>query len=162
VPNSAWTSSIVIDGQGRPRIGYTVYLSNDDHRYRLASWNGSKWIDREVAYGGKCLYERESSYTGLITLDPVDPEVVFISTDVNPATGEDTGGKHEIYRARIKPEDDIRTLDWKPVTRNSPVRNIRPVILRDGDTRLVLWQRGEFKTYTDYDLDTVGFVEKVK
>lgn len=161
VPNSAWTSSIAIDGQGHSHIGYTVYLSNDDHRYRLASWNGSKWIDREVAYGGKCLYERESSYTGLITLDPVDPEKVFISTDVNPSTGEDTGGKHEIYRARIKPEDDISTIDWKPVTRNSPVRNIRPVILRDGDNRVVLWQRGAFNTYKDYDLNTVGFVEKV-
>jgi rhamnogalacturonyl hydrolase YesR len=161
-PNSAWTSSIAVDGEGCPHMGYTLYLTNDDHRYRLASWNGSEWIDREVAYGGKCLYENESSYTGLITLDPVDPEVVFISTDVNPSTGETTGGKHEIYRARIKPEDDISTIVWKPVTRNSAVRNIRPVILRDGDTRVVLWNRGEFTTYTDYDLDTVGFVEKVK
>ena len=160
-PNSAWTSSIAIDAMGHPHMGYTLYLDNDDHRYRLASWNGAEWIDREVAYGGKCLYERESSYTGLITLDPVDPEVVFISTDVNPSTGEDTGGKHEIYRARIKPEDDITTIQWEAVTRNSPVRNIRPVILRDGDNRVVLWNRGRFNTYTDYDLDTVGFVEKV-
>ncbi|HKL20790.1 MAG TPA: glycoside hydrolase family 88 protein, partial [Tichowtungia sp.] len=159
-PSSAWTSAIAVDGQGHPHMGYTLYLENDDIRYRLASWNGSEWIDREVAYAGKCLYVRESSYTGLITLDPTDPEVVFISTDVNPSTGEDTGGKHEIYRARISPEDDITTIQWEAVTRNSPVRNIRPVILRDGDTRVVLWNRGEFSTYTDYDLDTVGFVEK--
>jgi hypothetical protein len=162
VPNSAWTSSIAVDRAGCPHIGYTLYLSNNDHRYRIASWNGTEWIDREVAFSGKCLYERESSYTGLISLDPLDPTVVFISTDVNPATGEDTGGKHEIYRARIQPDDDISTIQWEAVTKNSPVRNIRPVILRDGDTRVVLWQRGEFNTYTDYDLDTVGFVEKLK
>ena len=89
---AAWTSSIQIDKQGHPHIAYTVYHGNLDHRYRIASWNGTRWIDREVAYGGKCLYDRESSYTGLIALDPVDPEVVFISTDVSPKTGKDRGG----------------------------------------------------------------------
>ncbi len=159
VPNSAWTSSIALDGKDRPHIGYTLYLSNDDHRYRLASWNGRKWIDREVARAGKCLYQRESSYTGLIALDPIDPTVVFISTDVDPKTGKDTGGRHEIYRARIGTDDDITSIQWRAVTRNSPVRNLRPMIVRDGARRIILWQRGDFRTYTNYQLDTVGFVE---
>lgn len=160
VPNSAWTSSIEVDEDGHPHIGYTLYLSNDDHRYRLASWDGETWIDREVAFGGKCLYTRESSYTGLIALDPDDPEVVFISTDVDPKTGEDFGGFHEIYRARIGPDDDITTIDWQPVTSNSPERNIRPVIVRDGDQRIVLWLRGDFRTFVNYQMDVVGLVEK--
>ncbi len=159
VPGAAWTSSIAIDAAGRPHIAYSLYLNNNDHRYRLASWHGKKWIDREVAYAGKCLYPRESSYTGLITLDPIDPTVVFISTDVDPGTGKDHGGRHEIYRARIKAEDDIRSIKWDPVTKDSPVRNIRPVIVRDGKRRIVLWNRGDFTTYKDYQLDTVGFIE---
>jgi len=161
VPGSAWTSDFTIDEDGHPHIAYTLYLSNDDHRYRIASWNGEKWIDREVAFGGKCLYTRESSYTGLISLDPKDPSVVFISTDVDPSTGKDTGEKHEIYRAEIGPSDDISTINWKAVTQDSPVRNIRPMIVREGDQRFVLWQRGDFIKYTDYDLDTVGFTEQV-
>jgi hypothetical protein len=160
--DAAWTASIEVDEAGRPHLGYTLYKSNTDHRYRMASWNGKTWVDREVAYGGKCLYDAESSYTGLIALDPVDPTVVFISTDVNPSTGEDTGGKHEIYRARIGLNDTIATIQWEPVTQDSPVRNIRPIILRDGESRIVLWQRGDFQTYRNYDLDTVGLVEKAK
>lgn len=158
--NSAWTSSMVYDADGHPHIGYSYYLSNTDHRYRIASWDGSKWIDRQVAYAGKCLDDRESSYTGLITLDPVDPSVVFISTDVDPTSGTDSGGQHEIYRAQVGGSDDVDSIEWDAVTQNSPVRNIRPVILRDGDKRVVLWNRGDFVTFVNYQLDTVGFVEK--
>lgn len=162
VPNSAWTSSIAIDADGHPHIGYTLYLSGEDHRYRIASWNGTRWIDREVAYAGHFLYPRESSYTGLIALDPVDPEIVFISSDVDPKTGRSNGGKHEIYRARITADDDTSSIEWQAVTKNSPVRNIRPMVLRDGANRIVLWNRGDFQTYRDYDLDTVGLLEKAQ
>lgn len=150
-----------IDKQGHPHIGYTVYNRNSDHRYRLASWNGSSWIDREVAYGGKCLYDRESSYTGLISLDPVDPTFVVISTDVDPGTGEDRGGSHEIYRAKIGPNDRVDSIEWKSVTKESPVRNLRPLIVRHSGRRVILWNRGDFRTYTNYRLDTVGVVEAV-
>lgn len=161
VPGAAWTSSMAVDRDGYPHIAYSVYLSNDDHRYRIASWDGKKWIDREVAFAGGCLYERESSYTGLITLDPVDPTVVFISSDVDPNTGESHGGHHEIFRAKIKLGDATGTIRWKAVTHDSPVQNIRPNIVRDGNRRIVLWQRGDFKTFTNYQLDTVGFIEKL-
>lgn len=159
---AAWTSSIELDEEGHPHMSYTLYNSNADNRYRLASWDGSKWIDREVAFGGNCLYDREASYTGLITMDPIDPSIVFISTDVDPSTGRDLGGWHEIYRAKIRPTDDISNIQWKAVTRDSPVRNIRPMVLREGGKRVTLWQRGRFTTYTNYDLDTVGFVERVE
>ncbi|MCM2374043.1 BNR-4 repeat-containing protein [Aporhodopirellula aestuarii] len=164
---AAWTSSIAVDQNGHPHIAYTVYNSNADHRYRIASWDGTKWNDREVAYAGTCLYDRESSYTGLITLDPADPSTVVISTDVNPTTGEKRSGAqqsgvHEIFRARVEASDGIESIEWNAVTKDSPVRNIRPVIVRDGDRRVVLWNRGDFQTYTNYQLDTVGFVERVE
>ncbi|MFG0289287.1 MAG: BNR-4 repeat-containing protein, partial [Rhodopirellula sp. JB044] len=156
---AAWTSSIAIDKQGHPHIGYTVYRSNQDQRYRIASFNGEQWIDREVAFGGKCLYDREASYTGLITLDPVDPTFVVISTDVDPSTGKDLNGQHEIYRAQVSPTDNVETIQWTAITHDSPVKNIRPVILSDEKRRVILWNRGDFQTYTDYQLDTVGLIE---
>lgn len=159
---SAWTSSMAIDERGHPHIGYSLHLANDDHRYRIATWDGQRWIDREVAYAGTCLYEDESSYTGLITLDPVDPTCVVISTDVDPQTGKSLGGRHEIYRGRVESDDDVSTVRWEAITANSPVRNIRPLVLRDGSTRYVLWNRGEYKTYTNYQLDTVGIEETVE
>lgn len=157
-PRSAWTSSIAIDSAGHPHIAYSLYLSNADHRYRLASWDGTRWIDREIAYAGGCLYDRESSYTGLVSLDPTDPSTVVISSDCDPATGK-PHSNHEIYRARINNTDDISSIRWTPVTRNSPVRNIRPLVVRDGKRRVILWNRGDFRTYTDYQLDTVGTIE---
>lgn len=155
---SAWTSSIATDSENRPHIGYTLYLTNEDHRYRIAHWDGSTWIDREVAHAGKCLYLNESSYTGLITLDPSDPSRVVIATDVDPTTGKDLGGTHEIYTAKVGPKDDTRTIQWQPVTRDSPHRNIRPVIVAGEGYRVVLWLRGPWRTFTDYESDVVGMV----
>lgn len=159
---SAWTSSIAIDSKGLPSIAYTLYISNTDHRYRIAQYDGSRWIDREVARAGGCLYDRESSYTGLIALDPLDPSTVVISTDVDPKTGVSSDGKHEIYRAKVGINDDVETIRWESVTRDSRMRNIRPVIVRDQDTRVIAWLRGTFNTYTDYRLDVVGIVEDVR
>ncbi|MEP4077773.1 BNR-4 repeat-containing protein [Haloferula sp.] len=157
-----WTSSIELDADGHPHIGYSVHLTNEDHRYRLASWNGKRWIDREVARAGHCLYERESSYTGLITLDPGDPSTVVISTNVDPTSGKDSGARHEIHRATIGADDDIGSIEWKAVTKDSPVRNLRPVIVRGNGYRVITWLRGDFRTYTDYQMDVVGVVEKLK
>ena len=162
MPRAAWTSSIVLDEKGHPHIGYTLFLSNTDHRYRIASWDGKKWTDRELAFGGKRLYDAETSYTGLITLDPKDPEVVVISTDVDPSTGKDLGGQHEIYRAKVGSNDDIKTIRWQPITKNSPVKNIRPVILRKDGKRYILWNRGDYQTFRNYQLDTVGIIETVQ
>lgn len=158
---AAWTSETAVDANGHPHIAFTVYHANDDNRFHLASWDGSRWNVREVAYAGRCLYDREASYTGLMALDPMDPSIVFISTDVDPSTGKSSKGRHEIYRARISAEDDISSIEWEPVTQDSPVRNIRPFILRDGNRRVVLWNRGDFVSYLDYQLDTVGFSEPV-
>jgi rhamnogalacturonyl hydrolase YesR len=158
VPDSAWTSSMAIDKNGHPHMAYTLYKSNEDHRYRIATWDGTQWHDREVAYGGNCLYDGESSYTGLIALDPRDPEYAVISTDVNPQRGSGNG-THEIYRARVGLKDSINQIRWEAITRRSPVRNIRPMIVYNGEDRVVLWNRGAFSSFTNYQLDTVGFVE---
>ena len=79
--------------------------------------------------------------------------------DVDPSTGKHRGDQHEIYRAKIGVIDDLSSIKWQAVTKNSPVRNIRPAILRDGDRRIILWLRGVFREYTDYQLDVVGIVE---
>lgn len=156
VPNSAWNCNMVNDSEGNPHIGYTVYNSQADHRFRLNTWDGEKWNDREIAYAGRCLYFTESSYTGLMAIDPTDPEMIYISTDANPTTGELTGGKHEIYKARVTEADDISTIKWEAVTSNSYHRNIRPIIVAKDGYKVLLWLNGPWSTFTDYDVDVVG------
>ncbi len=158
VPNSAWTCSMAADESGRPHLGYTLYLSNDDHRYRMAFWNGKRWIDREVAYAGSCLYAAESSYTGLIALDPVDPTRVVISSDADPKSGKNTGGSRELYAATVKADDTIHSIQWTAITRDSNESNIRPIIVTGDGYKVLVWLRGNYRTYTDYNCDVAGIV----
>lgn len=158
IVNSAWTAAVAKNAAGYPHIGYTLYLSNDDHRFRLASWNGERWLDREIAYGGVCLYLRESSYTGLLAFDPTDPATIYLSTDVDPTTGEPRSGVHEIYTARVGPSDDTGSITWQAVTTGSTERNIRPMVVAGGGYKVVLWLSGPWRTFTDYASDVVGLV----
>ncbi len=158
VPYSAWTCAMATNGNHYPHIGYTLYLNDSDHRYRLASWDGEAWHDREIAYAGKCLYKVESSYTGLMALDPEDPGKVYISTDVDPSTGKDLGGVHEIYEATIAQDDTIDTIKWKAMTSNSNYRNIRPILVANEGYKVLLWLNGPWHNYTDYDANVLGVI----
>lgn len=158
VPNSAWTTAMAKDNNNNPHIGYTLYLNDNDLRFRISTWDGQKWVDREIAYAGKCLYKIESSYTGLLAFDPEDPENVYISTDVNPSTGEDLGGNHEIYSAKIGLNDDISNIKWKALTSNSPYRNIRPIVVADEGYKALLWLYGPWYSFVNYDANVVGII----
>ncbi|QCZ92530.1 glycoside hydrolase family 88 protein [Salinimonas iocasae] len=155
---SAWTSSMVLDDNGYPHIAYSLYLKNSDQRYRIASWDGQQWHDREVARAGEHLYPKEASYTGLITLDPSDPSHVVIASNVNPHTGEKQSGNFQVYRANIALEDDISTVEWEKLSDNEEHDNIRPLIVNGKNKNAILWLSGTYNTYTDYDLNATGIV----
>lgn len=158
VPNSAWTCAMGKDENNNPHIGYSVYINDSDHRYRIVSWDGDTWNDREIAYAGKCLYKVESSYTGLMAFDPDNPSKVYISTDVDPSTGKDLGGVHEIYEATIGAKDDITTIKWKAITSNSNYRNIRPIVVANEGYKVLLWLNGPWYHFQDYDANVQGII----
>lgn len=160
VPNSAWTCAMAKDAKNNPLIGYTLYLNNEDHRYRIATWNGTEWIDREIAYAGSCLYTMESSYTGLLTFDPEDPSQVYISTDVDPSTGKKINNIHEIYTAKIGLNDDISTIEWTAITSNSTYKNIRPIVVAGEGHKVLIWLNGPWKSYINYNTDVKGIILK--
>ena len=162
--NVAWTHDIHLDSRGRPYAGYSVQKDSaglpsgpagQDHRYRYARWDGKKWHDHEIAYAGRRLYPGEDDYTGGISLHPRDPNTVFISTNVDPSTGRALpSDHHEIFRGRTR--DGGKTWRWEPITRNSTVDNLRPIvpIWKDKRTALI-WMRGQYHTYTRYNLEVV-------
>lgn len=158
VPNSAWTCAMGKDAENNPHLGYTLYLINDDHRFRIALWDGSQWIDKEIAFAGKCLYTMESSYTGLMAFDPEDPTRVYISTDVNPSTGEKINNIHEIYTAKVGVEDDISTIKWEALTSNSEFRNIRPMVVSNKTHKVLIWLSGPWDSYVNYKSDVKGII----
>ena len=158
IVNSAWSCAVARDASGYPHLGYTLYWSNDDNRFRRAVWDGARWIDREIAFAGTCLYPREASYTGLMAFDPMDPATIYLSSDVDPGTGKSRGGVHEIYTARAEPEDDVSTIRWQAVTAGSTERNLRPIVVAGDGYKVVLWLSGPWHTYTDYATDVHGII----
>jgi hypothetical protein len=171
--NVAWTVDLELDEHGFPYAAFSIQHGNgdvrtdrmaggEDMRYGYARWDGDAWQAFEIAYAGTALYAAENDYTGLIVLDPDDPDVVFISTDAHPTTGEPLvssadGRRHyEIYRGRTT--DGGATWEWTPLTENSSADNLRPIVPSWPGGTVVLWLRGTLSTYTDYDTEVVGMV----
>ena len=168
--NVAWISDVELGTDGYPRVAYSVQRDSanlrpgqggDDHRYRYARWTGKRWLDREVAFAGRRLYAGEDDYTGTIAIDPDDASVVYASIDVDPATGAPLissadGRRHyEIFEGVSR--DGGVSFNWTPVTHDSTLDNLRPTLPKsDGTYRALVWLRGSYRTYTDYDLSVVA------
>ena len=159
--NVAWGSDIELDPDGRPIAVFSVFKSFSDHRYHYARWDGAQWIDNEIAYAGTGLYQAEQEYTGLISIDPNDTDTVYISADVDPETGAPLpSGHYEIFRGhRAGGSEWI----WTPITPNASADNLRPIVPRWDDAHTaLLWMRGTYTAYTNYNLDVVGMLYGVR
>jgi hypothetical protein len=111
------------------------------------------------------LYPGEDDYTGLAAVDAHDPSTVLVSTDADPTSGtplisKADGKRHrELFRGRRA--KSAEKWAWTPVTANSTADNVRPVIpIWAGRRRAVLWLRGVMRSYTDYDFEVAGIVER--
>lgn len=164
VNNVAWTTDMDLDAYGNPYFAFSVQMNQDmyDLRYGYARWDGSQWHVHEMAYAGSALYSAESDYPGLVALDPNNPNIVYISADVHPVTGQPLissadGLRHyELFRGTTA--DMGATWQWGSITKNSTQDNIRPIIPEwDGGT-ILLWCRGTYWSYTNWDMDIVGLI----
>lgn len=148
----AWIFDVAVDKKGRPVVAYTRYPTNQQHQYYYAVYDKGSWHDHflidsggwfpQTPQGGK---EREENYSGGLTLDPLDPSVVYFSHKVNQVFEISRGKTHDLGN----------TWEITPVTRNSELDNIRPVVprnKRNGDTNILLWmQNKKYVHYTDYN-----------
>jgi hypothetical protein len=167
----AWGSDVVLDPQQRPVVTYSVQVGSaglpvgqggDDIRYRYARWDGTAWRDDALAYAGSRLYSGEDDYSGLATLDPGDVSVVYLSTNANPTTGvplmsAGDGLRHyEIFRGVTG--DQGATWTFTPITHDSTVDNLRPLLPTGGDghSKALLWLRGKYLAYTNYQQQVVA------
>ena len=79
--------------------------------------------------------------------------------EVDPIHGTcNESGRHELYEAVTG--DRGKTWKLTPLTRNSSATNMRPVCVAGEEHVAVLWMRGRYSTYTDYDTDIVGFIRR--
>ena len=162
----AWMCDMHLDADGHPYLAYSVQKQLDPNaiQYRYAHWDGSVWQDHFLAHAGTALYKGEEHYTGLVALDPADPDTLYISTDADPTTGAplisaaDQQRHYEIFAGRTR--NGGITWTWRPVTKDSDADNIRPIVPIGCDShQVLLWLRGTLTSFVQYDLDVVGIVE---
>jgi hypothetical protein len=154
-----WVTDLELDRAGRPYLAFSVQKDGRglrpgrggmDHRFGYGRWDGAAWHVHEMAYAGTRLYPGEDDYTGLVALDPNDPGIVYISTDAHPASGAplvstaDGQRHHELFRGTSR--DAGKTWQWEPITANSTVDNLRPIVPKWDDPRTALvWMRGTYR-----------------
>ncbi|WP_339924758.1 BNR-4 repeat-containing protein [uncultured Cyclobacterium sp.] len=172
-----WTSDIQLDDNGSPYFVFSVTKDpvtrgerfnvekgGFDNRYHYARWESGKWIEDEIAYAGSRLYPSENEYTGLISLNPKDKNILYFSGDVHPVTGDpllvDGERRYEIFRGERLNEES--PWEFTPVTFNSKEDNLRPIVLADDNREIVLWLTGRYTTYKDYQLKVYGKVIQKK
>lgn len=164
----AWPQDLAVDRGGRVRAVFSVQQDSagmpsgsggQDLRYHFGTWDGKRWEVREIAHAGTRLYAGEDDYAGGICLHPDDPEMVFLSANVDPVTGTTLpSGHYELFRGRWDRRRDA--WNWEALTPGATQDQLRPVVphWKRGRTAL-LWLRGTYRKYTDYDLEVVGRFE---
>lgn len=158
----AWIADIAVK-DNIPYVLYTRHPEETDHRYHYAWFNASanKWVDRQICKAGKWFpqtpkgkTEREPHYMGNMTIDPLKPEVVYLSREVNNV--------FEIEKFRTK--DGGETWQITPVTKNSEYDNVRPYVPRNKPERastVVLWMENKkYIHYTNYDTRINYYIDK--
>lgn len=161
----AWVWDIAHQRDGSPVAVFVVAADDEvgeDLRYHYARWDAQQkqWIQRQFAHAGRHLYRGEDHYAGGVTLDPQDPGTVYFSSNVDPATGAPTEiGRYQIYRGRTI--DGGETWKFEQLTHSADEDNLRPYALRSHPLDVcVLWFRGAYRTYADYETRVVGLLEE--
>jgi hypothetical protein len=160
----AWTADLRLDRNGNP-VAIVTCRANDvpensnfnDHRFFYCRFDGGAWRVRPLAKAGPRLWPAEQDYTGLGALDPQNPSALYVSTPIDPRTGSRLE-HHEIFEGVTA--DDGAAWRWTPITWNSTVDNLRPIVPRwDAAHTGVLWFRGAMQRSQHYDTAVVGTIE---
>ncbi len=154
-----WTVDLEVHDDGSVRALFIARALDvdTDHRLFEGRFDGTAWTVHEICAMGAYLYQRENDYTGLGALHPQDPNRLFVSTKIDPRNGNALG-HYEIFDGVTA--DGGQSWSWTPVTEDSTVDNLRPIMPEwAGDRVALLWFRGRYNTYTDFDCAVVGIVD---
>jgi autotransporter-associated beta strand protein len=161
-----WASSMQLDSAGDPYVGFVVVDNTtgaygNDLEYYYAHFDGASWQVHRVGYAGLPLYNGQNQYAGLMTVDPLDPNRIFISSDVDPVTkasllGPDGKQHWQIFEGNST--DGGATWGWTQLT-DTASDNLRPVATSNPDgTEALAWERGTYTSYTSWNTSMVAVV----
>ncbi|MCA8973769.1 MAG: BNR-4 repeat-containing protein, partial [Planctomycetes bacterium] len=154
-----WTIDLEADDGDTVRALFQMRAndSNADHRLFFGRFDGTSWRTHEVCRLGSYLYAAEDDYTGLAALHPDRTDTIYVSTPIDPRSGSTTA-HYEIYLGTTANQG--ANWSWTAVTANSSVDNLRPIVPAwDAQHTALLWLRGNYYSYTSFDLAVVGRIE---
>ncbi len=151
---SCWIWDIALNSSGNPVVAYTVFpgateTSDPDHRYRLAVWNGSGWIDNEISPGGTHPNTvGPGFYSGGIALDQADPNVVYLSRN--------NGLPNYVLEKKVTANSGAT---WTTTTISADGNNYRPLVAWGpaGNVLRLFWLRGTYTSYTNYAMSVQAY-----
>ncbi len=155
----AWVWDIAINSEGNPVIVYTRMPEETKHFYHYAYWDGKQWVDHQITFAGpwfpetpKDKTEPEPHYSAGICINHANCGEVYLSRYVN--------NTFEIERWTTKNKGE--TWDCKPITKNSTVINVRPIVPwgYNGNKGHVLWMRGHYTHYTQFQTSIFCWIEE--
>jgi hypothetical protein len=160
-----WVWDIEYGKDGDPVAVFINSADNaegNDLRYRYARWDEKtkKWTQQQIAFAGTHIYVPENHYAGGVCIDPDNFDTVYISTNVNPITGQaNTSGRYQIFRGTLLVTN--KRWNWRQLTHDTLVDNLRPFVpRRHGCQVCVIWFQGHYNTYHDYQTKIMGVIEK--
>jgi hypothetical protein len=155
--------TIAILGQARAQgtcgteAGYGNTNCDPDKRLLYFRFDGTSWKGTYLVKAGPKLYFTEEDYTGGGALDPDDPNTIFISSTFDPRDDTTQTPKHEIYQGTTC--DHGATWTWTPITHDSTVDNIRPIVPKwDAKHTALAWMKGTYTSAQSYTMQIVGLV----
>jgi hypothetical protein len=162
VLNHAWNHDMVRYADGTIAVTAQARVKgtgSDDPDKRLLyfRFDGTSWKGTYLAKAGSKLYQSEQDYTGLSAVHPDDPNTIFISTTFDPRDDMTQTPKHEIYQGTTC--DNGATWNWTPITQDSTVDNIRPIVPKwDANHTVLVWMKGTYVTAQSYTMEIVGLI----
>jgi hypothetical protein len=156
--------TVAVLWQGRQNQCSDKNNCNPGHHLAYSRFDGKSWASTRLVKGGRTLYRDrsdwwEEDYLGGGALDPNDPNVIYVSTPIDPRNDTKDLGMHEIWKGVTC--DNGATFTWTPMTMNSKNENLRPVVPAwDANNTALLWFRGNYQTAQKYTAEVVGILTR--
>lgn len=145
----AWIWDVAYDKNEYPVIVYARFISELQHTYWYARWDGKQWINAKITDAGQWFPRfympkegpvREPHYSGGVYLDHKNPDIVYLSKPVNDV--------FEIQRWTTSDMGKSWTTD--SITRNSSLDNVRPFVAHNDPDSKPMWMYNyKYEAYID-------------